>query len=74
MLIFGKQKSKIMAQKREREIRITNVPDHTINAINNISKNLGVSVSTLLKPKIFDIVQSYPEELRMIKPLDQPAE
>lgn len=46
------------------EIRLEGVPSKTKNELKNIAKNLGVTLNGFLKPKLKEIADSYPEELK----------
>lgn len=63
-----------MSEKHEkrnyREVRVRGVSESLINDLNNISKNTGVSISDLLKPKLHEIRDSFPERLRRKPELD----
>ena len=56
-----------MAEKnnKQTELRITGISPKTLNDINNIAHNSGVTISNLLRPHIPKIVESYPEGMRM---------
>lgn len=60
-----------MAKKKnyQNEIRLRGVSEKLIEDLSNISKNLGITISQMLKPKIREIVESYPEKMKQ-KPLD----
>jgi hypothetical protein len=54
-----------MSSKRNhREIRVRGVSHQVAEDLNNISKNSGVPLSDLLKPKLREIVESYPVNMR----------
>lgn len=55
-----------MADKREwNEIRIRGISSKVMEDVKNIAHNSGLNMSTLLKPEITKIVNSYPERMRM---------
>jgi len=59
-----------MAQKYDKpEIRIQFVNLEVYSDLKNISKNLGISMASMLKPHLYKIRDSYPIELRR-KPRD----
>lgn len=47
------------------EIRVTGVSENTREALLNIAKNTGVSISNLLRPKLTEIANSYPELMKL---------
>ena len=51
-------------QELKPELRITGVSEKTQTEIINIAKNLGVSMSTFMRPKITEIAASYPEHMK----------
>lgn len=51
-------------QYRTNEIRITNIPIQVHTDLINISENLGISLSTLLKPELRRAVEKYAGDLR----------
>lgn len=53
------------------EVRIYGVPDATVQAIQNISDNLGVTASSFLKPHIKSIVDSQPDSLKRPREKDK---
>jgi hypothetical protein len=53
-----------MAKRNHREIRIRGVSGQIVEDLDNVSKNLGVTLSDLLKPKLAEIVNSYPANLK----------
>ncbi len=50
--------------KDYREIRVRGVGEQLQNDLTNISKNLGIDVSALVKPKLWEIANSYPEHMK----------
>ncbi len=50
-------------------IKICGVNKKTKQSLENIAVNLSTSISALLKPKVIELIESYPEETRR-KPLD----
>ena len=46
------------------DIRIRYVPRSISESLTNIAKNLGISRSSLLKPKLKEVANSYPEEMK----------
>lgn len=50
--------------RKEPELRIRGVSQKTQNEVKNIAKRLDTSMSALLRPKIYEIVNSYPEYMR----------
>lgn len=55
--------------KKNPYIKITHVSPKVHEEIKNIADNVGVSVSSFLKPKLREIADSYPEKMRK-PPLD----
>jgi len=53
---------------KNNEIRITSVPPKIKEDLKNIAKNEGISLAHLLKPKLREIRDSYPERMRIIHP------
>lgn len=51
-------------QQRNPELRIQGVSKKTHDEINNIAKNLGVSISTFLRPKLTEIAASFPDKMK----------
>ena len=49
------------------EIRISGIKPQLHAELMNISDNLGVTVSSLIKPKIQEFVNSYPAEMKKPK-------
>lgn len=47
-----------------RRIFITGVPQKSKRELVNISKNTGIDVSALMKPKVFELINSYPPDMR----------
>lgn len=47
-----------------KDIKITNVNSDVHRQLTNISKNMSIDMSQLLKPHLHTIVESYPEKLR----------
>jgi len=52
----------------EKNIYIKNVPVDIKADIKTIAENLGVTVTQLLKPKLREIRDSYPPDLRIKRP------
>lgn len=52
------------------EIKITNVPNEIKNDLVNIAKNSGVSLGTLLKPKLREWAATFPQSLKEKKDLN----
>lgn len=50
---------------KNNEIRITGVPEQIKSDLKNIAKNQGVNLGQLLKPKLREIRDSYPEHMRI---------
>lgn len=50
--------------KRKPELRIQGVSTKTHNELKNIADNVGVNLSELLRPKLREIIESYPEKMR----------
>jgi hypothetical protein len=50
---------------KNNEIRITGVPEQIKEDLKNIAKNSGVDLGQLLKPKLREIRDSYPEYMRV---------
>ncbi len=46
------------------EIRIVQVPDKIHTQLNNIKEHLGMSLTSIIKPHLAKIIESYPEEYR----------
>ena len=61
--------AKTKKQEWDTEIRVKGVSEKTKTDIVNIAKNSGVTISQLLKPKIREIADSYPDKMRQ-PPLD----
>lgn len=49
------------------EIRISGIKPQLHEELMNISNNLGVTVTSLIKPKIQEFVNSYPPDLKRPK-------
>jgi gas vesicle protein len=49
---------------KKSEVRVRGVAEQINNDLNNIASNLGTNLSDLLKPKLREIRDSFPEELR----------
>lgn len=54
-----------MKKPRLREVRVTNVPDQLNDDLLNISKNLGITISTLVKPKLYELTNSYDANMKL---------
>ena len=50
---------------KNNEIRITGVPEQIKEDLKNIAFNTGVDLGQLLKPRLREIRDSYPEYLRI---------
>lgn len=48
------------------EARVRGLSKKLSKQLFNISKNLGVSISSILKPKIKEIVDSYPDHIKQV--------
>lgn len=48
-----------------REIRIRGVGKQVRTDLENIAENLGTSVSDLVKPKLWELSNSYPEHMKL---------
>lgn len=46
-------------------IMIKGVPNKLKSELKNISKNSGLTLAALLKPKLREIVESYPEQMKI---------
>ena len=66
-LIWGPVIFDAPMEKKTYEIRIKRVRQTYVNELQLIASNLGISVSALLKPKLMDIIASYPESFRNTK-------
>lgn len=58
---------KIMAKKRselDTELRIKGVSTKTKEEVMNIAGHLGITMSAFLKPKLKEIINTYPEKMR----------
>lgn len=53
----------------KREVRIPSVGKKMCNEIKYIAQHIGVTQSSFLKTKLFEIVESYPD--RMKKPMKE---
>lgn len=53
-----------MSKIEDPEIRIKHVTPQMREDLRNIAKNIGVTLSAMLKSKLRDIRDSYPEHLR----------
>lgn len=54
----------------EEDIYIKNVPHNLKEDIKTIAENLGITMSQLLKPKLREIRDSYPPDLRIKRSKD----
>lgn len=52
------------SKKDKPEVRIKGVSENTHQQICNISDHLGVTISQFLRPKLREIIDSYPEHMR----------
>lgn len=52
------------------DIKITNVPPDVAKELKNIADNEGVPFSSFLKPKLREIRDSYPKDMRTPKKKD----
>lgn len=55
---------------RAKYLYIPNVPDDTKEALINISANLGIPLSALIKPELRKIIESFPPKMREPKSKD----
>lgn len=46
------------------DLRFDGVPEGVVNTLQNIAKNLGITMNDMLKPKWRGIIDSYPEYLK----------
>lgn len=53
-----------MANNERKEIRIKGVPCVIHQQIKNIAKYEGMEISTFLRPKLRDIANSYPDDIK----------
>lgn len=51
----------------KRYLKITGIPPSVKEQFMNISDNTGSSMSALIKPKIMELIDSYPEHMRKRK-------
>lgn len=51
-------------EQRPRELRLRGVPNKLQSDLKNISANLGTSISDLTKPKLWELANSYPDEMK----------
>ena len=54
----------IFGKKEMEEIRIRNVNKRTMQQIINIHKNMGIPISTMLKPMLEKFIAEQPEHLK----------
>ena len=47
------------------EVRMRGVSKKLVNELVNISKNIGIDLSDMLKPKLREIVDSYPDHFKV---------
>ena len=59
-----KENTESRKNNRDKEIRIFNMPKNTMDILNNIKKNSGLTAGAILKPELIKIINSYPEELK----------
>lgn len=50
-----------------KDIKVKNVPNQVHQDLTNISKNLGISVTALIKPKLKELTDSYSADMKRIK-------
>ena len=50
------------------ELRIKNIPPGIHEGLQNVASNLGISVSALIKQKLPEILESFPEIYRSQEP------
>lgn len=62
------KKKEVYQTGRKPELRIQGVSEKTKQEIINIADNVGVGISELLRPKLREIIESYPEKFRQPKP------
>ena len=53
-----------MSKKITDEIRVRAVPHHMNEEINNVAKNMGTNVSSLVKTKIAEYLATVPDALK----------
>lgn len=51
-------------KKGEDEIRVRGVSPKLVTELNNIANNIGISLTQMLKPKLREISDSYPEKMK----------
>jgi len=61
---MGKNKKPDQIESRMIEIRITNVSHELRFQLNNIADHLGVPLGHMLKPKLREIADSYPDDMK----------
>lgn len=49
----------------QKYLRISGVPNQLANELQNIAKNSGVTLAALLKPKLREIAESYPQQMKI---------
>lgn len=49
---------------RPREIRLRGIPNKMQTDLKNIAANLGTSISDLTKPKLWELINGYPDEMK----------
>lgn len=49
---------------KKREIRVTGVPDKISDQLKAIAHNSGITLSQLLRPKLREIADEYPENMK----------
>jgi len=52
------------AREGTKEVRIYGVSVGTADALLNLSNNLGITVTQLMKPKLREVLDSYPDHLK----------
>lgn len=57
-------------QPMAKEVRVRGVNNQIVDDLEAIAKNLGITVTALLKPKLREIRDSYPEKMRIPPPKD----
>lgn len=51
-------------EKNKGEVRIRGVSPKLIEELNNIADNVGTTLSAILKPKLREIANGFPEKMR----------
>lgn len=53
-----------MEKNNPDELRFQNLSPHLVNTIANIAANLGITINDMLRPKLRNIIDKYPEYLK----------